>query len=397
MTDMEPAIGFVSTYPPTECGLATFTFALREAIAGFRGTDEGLDVVSLVDRPNPATRPEVVYQHRTGDRASLTRAAEILNARDIVLLQHEYGIFGGQDGVEVLDLLSTLDVPVISTLHTVLSKPGYRHRMILERVVDLSDHVIVMSDTARQRLALRYDVDPDKILHIPHGARTSLAGPSLARGSRPVVLTWGLIGPGKGLETAIEAFTELNTLDPLPRYRLVGGTHPKVRAAQGDAYLDGLKSEAARLGLESVVEFDSRYLDVDELARTVRAADIVLLPYESTDQVTSGVLVEAIAAGKPVVATAFPHAVEMLSGGAGLTVPHHDSHAMAIALQRILTDPDTAIRMAGVARAEGAGLLWPAIAARYEAAMAATMFSHRLLGGIRQHQLTARTQLARVG
>ncbi len=397
MTDMEPAIGFVSTYPPTECGLATFTFALREAIAGFRGTDEGLDVVSLVDRPNPATRPEVVYQHRTGDRASLTRAAEILNARDIVLLQHEYGIFGGQDGVEVLDLLSTLDVPVISTLHTVLSKPGYRHRMILERVVDLSDHVIVMSDTARQRLAFRYDVDPDKILHIPHGARTSLAGPSLARGSRPVVLTWGLIGPGKGLETAIEAFTELNTLDPLPRYRLVGGTHPKVRAAQGDAYLDGLKSEAARLGLESVVEFDSRYLDVDELARTVRAADIVLLPYESTDQVTSGVLVEAIAAGKPVVATAFPHAVEMLSGGAGLTVPHHDSHAMAIALQRILTDPDTAIRMAGVARAEGAGLLWPAIAARYEAAMAATMFSHRLLGGIRQHQLTARTQLARVG
>ncbi len=394
---MEPAIGFVSTYPPTECGLATFTFALREAIAGFRGTDEGLDVVSLVDRPNPATRPEVVYQHRTGDRASLTRAAEILNARDIVLLQHEYGIFGGQDGVEVLDLLSTLDVPVISTLHTVLSKPGYRHRMILERVVDLSDHVIVMSDTARQRLAFRYDVDPDKILHIPHGARTSLAGPSLARGSRPVVLTWGLIGPGKGLETAIEAFTELNTLDPLPRYRLVGGTHPKVRAAQGDAYLDGLKSEAARLGLESVVEFDSRYLDVDELARTVRAADIVLLPYESTDQVTSGVLVEAIAAGKPVVATAFPHAVEMLSGGAGLTVPHHDSHAMAIALQRILTDPDTAIRMAGVARAEGAGLLWPAIAARYEAAMAATMFSHRLLGGIRQHQLTARTQLARVG
>ncbi len=397
MTDMEPAIGFVSTYPPTECGLATFTFALREAIAGFRGTDEGLDVVSLVDRPNPATRPEVVYQHRTGDRASLTRAAEILNARDIVLLQHEYGIFGGQDGVEVLDLLSTLDVPVISTLHTVLSKPGYRHRMILERVVDLSDHVVVMSDTARQRLAFRYDVDPDKILHIPHGARTSLAGPSLARGSRPVVLTWGLIGPGKGLETAIEAFTELNTLDPLPRYRLVGGTHPKVRAAQGDAYLDGLKSEAARLGLESVVEFDSRYLDVDELARTVRAADIVLLPYESTDQVTSGVLVEAIAAGKPVVATAFPHAVEMLSGGAGLTVPHHDSHAMAIALQRILTDPDTAIRMAGVARAEGAGLLWPAIAARYEAAMAATMFSHRLLGGIRQHQLTARTQLARVG
>ncbi len=397
MTDMEPAIGFVSTYPPTECGLATFTFALREAIAGFRGTDEGLDVVSLVDRPNPATPPEVVYQHRTGDRASLTRAVEILNARDIVLLQHEYGIFGGQDGVEVLDLLSTLDVPVISTLHTVLSKPGYRHRMILERVVDLSDLVIVISDTARQRLAFRYDVDPDKILHIPHGARTSLAGPSLARGSRPVVLTWGLIGPGKGLETAIEAFTELNTLDPLPRYRLVGGTHPKVRAAQGDAYLDGLKSEAARLGLESVVEFDSRYLDVDELARTVRAADIVLLPYESTDQVTSGVLVEAIAAGKPVVATAFPHAVEMLSGGAGLTVPHHDSHAMAIALQRILTDPDTAIRMAGVARAEGAGLLWPAIAARYEAAMAATMFSHRLLGGIRQHQLTARTQLARVG
>ena len=155
---------------------------------------------------------------------------------------------------------------------------------------------------------------------VPHGATASLAGPSLAHGTRPVVLTWGLIGPGKGLETAIEALAALRDLRPLPRYIILGRTHPKVRLAQGDTYRDGLVALVHDLGLDDVVEFDGRYLDIDSLTLAVRQADIVLLPYESTEQVTSGVLVEAIAAGKPVVATAFPHAVEMLGTGAGLVV-----------------------------------------------------------------------------
>ena len=366
LSTIEPSIGFVSTYPPTSCGLATFSAALREAIAGQRGSDDGLDVVSLGDGRLDESRPEVIHQHLNGDSASLQAAIKALNDHDVALIQHEYGIFGGPDGVEALELVSSLDIPVVVTLHTVLSNPTPRQQKILERIVALTDQTIVMSDTAYRRLNGRYDVDPEKVRVIPHGARASLAGPRLESGSRPVVLTWGLIGPGKGLESAIEAFADLRDLRPLPRYIVLGKTHPKVQAAQGDAYLEGLMARAHALGLEDVIEFDGRYLDVESLTLEIRKADIVLLPYESTEQVTSGVLVEAIAAGKPVVATAFPHAIEMLGTGAGVVVPHSDPGAIARALRSLITDSGLASRMTGVAGAIGSTLHWPVVADEYE-------------------------------
>ena len=300
------SIGFVSTYPPTVCGLATFTAALRGAMADARGSGEGLGVVSLGDSRLARPRPEVVFQHLNGDRSSLQQAVRILNRHDIVFFQHEYGIYGGPDGDEIVDLLSALEVPTIVTLHTVLDQPTLRQKRILERIVDLAGQTVVMSNTALQRLRHRYDLDSDQVTMVPHGAMPALALPGAATGPRPVVLTWGLIGPGKGLETALDAFAAVKDLQPLPRYVILGKTHPKVQAAQGDSYLDGLKAKAHALGLEDVVEFDSRYLDTDSLAAEIRQADVVLLPYESTEQVTSGVLVEALAAGKPVVATDFP-------------------------------------------------------------------------------------------
>jgi glycosyltransferase involved in cell wall biosynthesis len=361
------SIGFVSTYPPTSCGLATFTAALRGAMADARGSDEGLDVVSLLDSRLDEPGREVVYQHVNGDSASLLEAVRILNTHDVALFQHEYGIFGGPDGSEVLDLVAGLEIPAIVTLHTVLSDPTPSQKRILERLIELAAETVVMSETALRRLERRYDVDPMKLRVVPHGAMASLAGPSLAHGARPVVLTWGLIGPGKGLETAIEAFADLRDLRPQPRYIILGKTHPKVQAAHGDDYLNGLKQLAHSLGLDDVVEFDSRYLDLDTLTTEVRSADFVLLPYESTEQVTSGVLVEAVAAGKPVVATAFPHAVEMLAVGAGTVVPHSDATAMAGALRDLLSDPEHAARMANVARSVATTLFWPAVAAQYEA------------------------------
>jgi glycosyltransferase involved in cell wall biosynthesis len=232
----------------------------------------------------------------------------------------------------------------------------------------MSDETIVMSKTAATRLENRYDLDPMKISVVPHGATPNLAADTpIDRDSRPVVLTWGLIGPGKGLETAIEAFADLTDLDPLPRYVILGKTHPKVQAAQGDAYLDGLRDRAHALGLDEIVEFDGRYLDLETLSNEVRKADMVLLPYESTEQVTSGVLVEAIAAGKPVVATAFPHAVEMLSTGAGTVVPHSSPIAMSGALRAILANSELADRMARTSRSIGSTLYWPAVAGKYDA------------------------------
>jgi glycosyltransferase involved in cell wall biosynthesis len=359
------SIAFLSSYPPTSCGLATFTAALRGAVADGRGSDVGLGVVSLVDRQLGELQPEVVHEHLNGDGASLVGAIEALNSFDAVFVQHEYGIYGGPDGSEVLDLLSGLEIPAVVTLHTVLSQPNPSQRSILEKVVALAERTIVMSDTANRRLVNGYGVDPAKVRVVPHGARVSLSGPSLANGTRPVVLTWGLIGPGKGLEMAIDAFAGLQDLRPLPRYVILGKTHPKVQASQGDAYLEGLVARVHDLGLDDVVEFDGRYLDTEALAVAVRQADLVLLPYESTEQVTSGVLVEAIAAGKPVIATAFPHAVELLGSGAGIVVPHGDPITLTAALRKVFTHPSLAARMAVEARLIGSTLHWPAIARRY--------------------------------
>ena len=366
MRQEPPSIAFLSTYPPTSCGLATFTAALRGAIAGVRGTSSGLGVVSLVDSQENQRRPEVVHEHLNGNPRSLERAIEALNAFDIAFVQHEYGIYGGSDGSEVVDLLAGLEIPAVVTLHTVLSKPSAGQKSILEEVVSRAERTIVMSDTAHRRLLDTYRVDPAAVRVVPHGARIGLGGTSLADGTRPMVLTWGLIGPGKGLEMAIDAFAGLRDLMPLPRYVILGKTHPKVEASQGNAYLEGLASRVNDLGLNDVVEFDDRYLDTDELALAVRRADMVVLPYESTEQVTSGVLVEAMAAGKPVVATAFPHAVELLGTGAGTVVPHGDPISLTAALRRVLTQPSVAAAMAVEARRIGSTLQWPAIARRYQ-------------------------------
>jgi len=300
----------------------------------------------------------------------------------LALVQHEYGIYGGPDGSEVLDLLAGLAIPAVVTLHTVLSQPSQSQRSIMENVVALAAQTIVMSETAHRRLVDGYRIDPAKVRVVPHGARISRAGPAPARGTRPVVLTWGLIGPGKGLEMAIDAMVGLQDLRPLPRYVILGKTHPKVQASQGDAYLEGLVARVHDLGLDNIVEFDGRYLDTDDLAATVGLADLVVLPYESTEQVTSGVLVEALAAGKPVIATAFPHAVELLDSGAGIVVPHNDPMALNAALRSVLTQPSLAARMAGKATRIGSTLHWPAIADRYDEMARKLVAGHQAARGL---------------
>jgi glycosyltransferase involved in cell wall biosynthesis len=384
-----PSIAFLSTYPPTSCGLATFTQSLRSAVAEGRGSEAGLGVVSVVDGPLGNPNPHVVHEHLNGDRTSLADAIKALNSFDATFVQHEYGIYGGPDGSEVLDLLSGLTIPAVVTLHTVLSQPSPSQRSILEQVVALAERTIVMSQTAHRRLVDGYRVEPARVRVVPHGARISPRSLPPASGTRPVVLTWGLIGPGKGLEMAIDAVAGLQDIRPLPRYIILGKTHPKVQASQGDAYLEGLVARVHDLGLDDVVEFDGRYLNTDELAATVGRADIVVLPYESTEQVTSGVLVEALAAGKPVVATAFPHAVELLASGAGIVVPHGDPIALTAALQRVLTRSSLAARMATEAELIGSTLHWPAIAHQYDEMARKLAAGHQAAGS---HTIAKRAQ-----
>jgi glycosyltransferase involved in cell wall biosynthesis len=275
---------------------------------------------------------------------------------------------------------------VISVLHTVLTTPSPNQRRVLAGVIAASSVVVTMTQTARQRLLDGWDVDPGKVMVIAHGAEDNRApelghadmtrwedeGGSRDRTSsadsatrRPTILTWGLLGPGKGIEWAIQAMASLADLDPRPMYEVVGETHPRVVEWAGEAYRDGLEAQVADLGLADHVAFDGRYLDGPTLRSIVRGADIILLPYDSRDQVTSGVLTEAVVAGKPVVSTSFAHAVDLLSSGAGLLVPQGDADAISQALRTLLTDPALTARMASTSRSLAPSLLWPAVAEQY--------------------------------
>ena len=362
---MNTRFGFVSTYPPTQCGLATFSSALRTALVGESSADG--PVVRLVEAAAPRPAREVVAQLVTSDRASLQGAVGALNRCDVTVVQHEFGVYGGRDGDEVLDLLDQLRVPSIVVLHTVLSTPTAHQREVLESVVARADAVVVMARTAMDRLVSGYRVDASKVRLIPHGAtggRQATAAVTFSTG-KPTILTWGLLGPGKGVEWGIEAMALLADLRPAPRYVVAGQTHPKVLEHAGEAYRDGLNARTRRLGLETTVTFDGHYRQTADLARLVQSADVVLLPYDSTEQVTSGVLIEAVAAGKPVVATQFPHATELLSDGAGLLVPHRDPVAIAAALRSIITRQDLAASMASAAAASAPSLRWSAVADQY--------------------------------
>jgi glycosyltransferase involved in cell wall biosynthesis len=360
---MAETYGFLSTYPPTQCGLATFTESLATNMA--HRVDVG--VVRVVDRFQSDDAGMVVHQLVTGAAGSERSAAAALNRFDVAVVQHEYGIYAGPDGAAVIDVLRHLHGRIIVVLHTVLEAPTDHQRAVLETVVALADGVVVMTETARQRLFSGYRVDTDKVSLIAHGAPTDWAdiSPTSPTGDPPCILTWGLLGPGKGIEWAIEAVANLQDLDPAPRYLVVGETHPRVLARQGDVYRDGLKARVIELGIGHRVQFDDCYFDRDALRRLVADAAVVVLPYDSKDQVTSGVLIEAVTCRRPVVATAFPHAVELLSGGAGTVVPHQDSVALAGALRRVLTEPGVAEGMVGAAQRLAPELTWRAVAESY--------------------------------
>lgn len=365
MTADGTTVGLLSTYPPTQCGLATFTAALARHLGGDPGA---VGVVRVVDEPDSHPDSEVVAHLVNGSPTSARDAVRVLDGYDVAVVQHEYGIFGGADGREVLALVDALTVPLVVVTHTVLLEPTPEQRRILLHLLDVAAHVVTMTDTARARLLNHYGADPARVSVVPHGAEDHRAlGPDVraARPAdrRPTVLTWGLLGPGKGIEWAIDAMAELRDLDL--RYLVLGRTHPKVHEQHGEAYREGLVDRATALGVSDVVEFDASYLDVPDLARQVAAADVVLLPYDSEEQVTSGVLIEAVAAGRPVVSTGFPHAVELLGDGTGLLVPRGDPAAIARALRRALTEPGLAARLQERAEAKAPDLVWPAVADRY--------------------------------
>ena len=313
------SVGFVSTYPPTTCGIATFTASLREAVAAPRS-----DVVALVDqRGRIPFGPEVVAELVRGSSRSLRDAAAALRGSDVVVVQHEFGDDGGRNGSEVLGLMRLLDVPTIVVAHTVLSSPTWLQRRLVRRLGEGTGMVIAQSAVARSLLIDRYGLSRERVAVVPHGAPPNVSLlPERDGCRRPMILTWGLLSRWKGIEYGIEALARLRDLDPPPRYVVLGELHPKVVALEGNAYIDLLAARARDLDVAHLVEFSSSYADERTVLARIREADVILLPYLSREQVVSGVLVEAIASGRPVVATRFPHAVELLAEGSGILVPH---------------------------------------------------------------------------
>lgn len=369
----------VSTYSPTLCGLATFAAALEHELV--RGGNR-VDMVRVAETEAPTARVgRPISTLVNNDSASISAAAARLSRCDVAIIQHEYGIFGGADGEEVIDLIEMVDAPTVVVLHTVPRLPTEHQRTVLVRIAEQADRVVVMTDAARERLIASYPIDPNKVVTIAHGA--TLPSPddrpdtSSAVDGRIHLLTWGLLGPGKGVEHVIDALSLVGDLQPQLRYTIAGVTHPKVLASYGDVYRQSLIRRATELGLVEAVTFDAGYRDVPTLTRFVSSVSAVVLPYDSTDQVTSGVLVDAIAAGRPVIATAFPHAIELLSSGAGIIVPHKDPVALAGAIRSIVTDAELLASMTAEARRLAPSLSWSAVADQYASLAGALVPSPR--------------------
>jgi len=360
------SIGMLSTFPPTACGLATFSAALMEGLES-NGVDQ-VNVVRVTDPrdslPLQQLDSHVISEWCLGSAAAEFKTSSILNAHDAVFVQHEFGIFDGPDGVNVLSVLASIQAPIVTTLHTVPLKPTPNQKRIIESIVDLSTAAVTMTNTAYERLCDAYLVDPRKIAIVPHGATlpSSSTPPSA---TDPILLTWGLLGPGKGIEWAIEAIAQLSDEHPNLRYMIAGRTHPKVLAHEGEKYRESLIQLTHDLNIEDRVIFDDSYRTLQQLLTLLAQTTCVVLPYDSTDQITSGVLVDAIASGRPVVATKFPHAVELLATGAGKLCPHRDSASLAKAIHETISTPESLLKMHAIANDLALEHSWNHVANQY--------------------------------
>ncbi len=372
----------VSTYPPRACGIGAFAADMRAALLGVDGIDR-VERIVVVDEPSRPQRPGVVATIAQAVRGDYVRAARILGRLDVdvVLLQHEYGIFGGRDGEYVVSLAEELAQPLVVTLHTVLSEPTPHQAEVLGALCRQAQLVLVMTETGRRLLVDGGTCPETKVRVVPHGAPPVLArrsaelsaaravsGDTLSRpayarvGDRFVLSTFGLISSGKGLETMIEALPAIVEQHPEALYVVAGQTHPDVARRDGERYRLSLEQSVIDLGLEEHVEFDDRFLSIDDIADLLAVTDVFVTPYRELEQISSGALTFAVAAGCGVVSTPYWHAQDLLASGAGTIVPFADPAALADAISLLIAEPARLAEMRGEARRVGAELAWPSVA-----------------------------------
>ncbi|MFI4861075.1 MAG: glycosyltransferase [Phycisphaerales bacterium JB063] len=334
------SISCVGSYLPRRCGIATFTADLTEALNA-TAPQVATRAVAMNDRPEGYRYDQRVgYEINEQRPAEYRLAADFLNTTgtDAVLLQHEFGIFGGEAGVHVIDFLKRLNMPVIATLHTVLREPEPHYRRVAEQLFEQCDRLVVMAERAQGFLKDIYNVPDDKIKLIHHGIPDVPFGdPNFYKDQfqvegKKTILTFGLLGPSKGLENMIEALPAIVAAHPDVVYMILGATHPGVVAHMGESYREGLKARAKALGVDRHIRWFDRFVELDELVEFLGSADVYVTPYENEAQITSGTLAYALGTGKATVATPYWYAQEMLADGRGTLVPFKDKDAMSAAI-----------------------------------------------------------------
>jgi glycosyltransferase involved in cell wall biosynthesis len=364
-------VALLGSHLPRQCGIATFTTDLNNALRA-----EGIGVNSFVVAVNDPGRRYaysdcVRVEVAESDIDSYHRAAEYLNLNDIevLCLQHEYGLYGGVAGANVLALLRDLRIPIVTTLHTILVHPSASQRFVMEELTEVSERVVVMSHYGAACLHDVYHVPPEKIDYIPHGIAPVRSDRSCKRlldlEGKSVIFTFGLLSPDKGIEYMLDSLPAILERFPNTVYVVVGATHPHVKQSDGEAYRQMLENRVVCLGVKNQVQFHNRFVSRGELGHFLSAADIYVTPYLKPEQITSGTLAYALGSGKAVISTPYWYAEELLAEGRGLLVPWRDSAAISRRVIELMSDENARHAMQQRASTYTSDMAWPNVARRY--------------------------------
>lgn len=372
-------VAFIGNSLPRRCGIATFTANLEHAVAT-SGACAETAIVAMTDHGRKYDYPPVVrFEVNDNKLGDYYNAADFLNGCgfDVACLQHEFGIFGGEAGRHILTLLSHLTMPVITTLHTVLSEPTAAQRAALAGIVDVSAKVVVMAEKGRMLLRSVYDVPGEKIEIIPHGIpsfaliESDDAKARFGFGGRTVILTFGLLSPGKGIEVMIDAMPSILKRIPDAVYVVLGATHPNLVLDEGEAYRESLAARVRELRIEEHVAFLDQFVDQSTLLAIISMCDVYVTPYLNESQMTSGTLAYSFGLGKPVVSTPYWHARELLADGRGVLVPFGDAKAIGDEITALLTNDARRMAMRKRAYTYSRAMTWERTGERYLAAFKA--------------------------
>jgi glycosyltransferase involved in cell wall biosynthesis len=375
-----PRVAFVASYPPRECGIGTFTY---DVVNNYDSIDPSRlstvvalnDFGQMYDYDLHDYQGRVRYQIEADDLDNFLEVADRLNQSriEVVNIQHEYGLYGGEHGEYIVEFMRRLRKPIVLTLHTVLPHPEGKFKEVTQEMFDIASAIVVLARSAVPLLLNNFDVPPQHVHVIPHGIPLFTRKESIRRrtkkllglGDRPLLSTFGLIGPSKAIEYVIQALPKIVEASPNVLYLVIGETHPHIRKREGESYRNSLVDLAKELGVHKHVRFNNRFLSNSELIRYLAATDVYIMAYLNKDQIVSGTLAYAVGCGKAVVATPFAYAEEMLGDGRGIIVPFRDQAAISTAVNSLLCDRKKLLQIEDRAYRFSRHMTWPNTARMY--------------------------------